>query len=106
MTFRRRITLASAAAVAVAIVLASILIYILTSQQLHHQVDQQLRGRGRTVVFALRRSPAGDARVLRGADGGPFPGFVPGTTEPTGPDGFDAARSRPRHARDERSSRP
>ena len=45
MSFRRRITLASAAAVAIAVVLASVLTYVLTSDQLHGQVDAQLRNR-------------------------------------------------------------
>ena len=39
MSFRRRITLVSAAAVAIAVVLASLLTYVLTSNQLHSQVD-------------------------------------------------------------------
>ena len=46
MSFRRRITLVSAAAVAIAVVLASLLTYVLTSDQLHSQVDTQLRNRG------------------------------------------------------------
>jgi two-component system, OmpR family, sensor histidine kinase MprB len=46
VSFRRRITLASAAAVAVAVVLASMLTYVLTSHQLHTQVDSQLQNRG------------------------------------------------------------
>jgi two-component system sensor histidine kinase MprB len=45
MSFRRRIALVSAAAVAVAVVLASVLVYVLTSNQLHGQVDTQLRNR-------------------------------------------------------------
>ena len=45
MSFRRRITLVSAAAVAIAVVLASGLVYVLTSNQLHGQVDTQLRNR-------------------------------------------------------------
>ena len=45
MSFRRRITLVSAAAVAVAVLLASVLIYALTSNELHGQVDAQLRNR-------------------------------------------------------------
>ncbi len=53
MTFRRRITIVSAAAVAVAVVLASLLTYVLTSRQLHSQVDAQLRRRGREAT-ALR----------------------------------------------------
>jgi two-component system sensor histidine kinase MprB len=50
MTFRRRITLVSAAAVAIAVVLASALVYVLTSQQLHSQVDGQLRNRTQEVT--------------------------------------------------------
>jgi two-component system sensor histidine kinase MprB len=45
MSFRMRITLVSAAAVAVAVLLASVLVYVLTSNQLHGQVDAQLRNR-------------------------------------------------------------
>ena len=49
MSFRRRIAIASAAAVAIAVVLASGLIYVLTSDQLHSQVDEQLHNRARTA---------------------------------------------------------
>lgn len=52
MTFRRRITLVSAAAVAVAVLLASGLTYVLTSGQLRNQIDQQLRDR----AFAIPRA--------------------------------------------------
>jgi len=45
MSFRRRITLVSAAAVAIAVVLASLLTYVLTSDQLRSQLDTQLRHR-------------------------------------------------------------
>jgi two-component system sensor histidine kinase MprB len=45
MSFRRRITLVSAVAVAVAVVLASGLTYLLTYHQLRGQVDTQLRDR-------------------------------------------------------------
>jgi two-component system, OmpR family, sensor histidine kinase MprB len=54
MTFRRRITIVSAAAVALAVVLASLLTYVLTSRQLHSQVDTQLRERGREVSSLQR----------------------------------------------------
>ena len=54
MSFRRRIALASAAAVAIAVVLGSMLTYLLTSHQLHSQVDSQLRNRGRTADRLLR----------------------------------------------------
>ncbi|HEY2282582.1 MAG TPA: HAMP domain-containing sensor histidine kinase [Solirubrobacteraceae bacterium] len=45
MSFRRRITFASATAVAVAVLLASALVYVLTSNELHGQVDAQLSNR-------------------------------------------------------------
>jgi two-component system, OmpR family, sensor histidine kinase MprB len=47
MSFRRRITIVSAAAVAIAVVLAAVLTYVLTSDQLHRQVDTQLSQRAR-----------------------------------------------------------
>jgi two-component system sensor histidine kinase MprB len=47
MSFRRRITIVSAAAVAIAVVLASILTYLLTSAELHKQIDTQLTQRAR-----------------------------------------------------------
>ncbi len=47
MSFRRRITIVSAAAVAIAVVLASLFVYVLTSNQLHSQVDNQLRDHAR-----------------------------------------------------------
>jgi two-component system sensor histidine kinase MprB len=52
MSFRRRITLVSAAAVAVAVVLASVLVYVLTSDQLHSQVDRQLAARAALIKLA------------------------------------------------------
>jgi sensor histidine kinase regulating citrate/malate metabolism len=61
MTFRRRITLVSAAAVAIAVVLASLLTYVLTSHQLHSQVDAQLRDRARETA-ALQRFLARDGQ--------------------------------------------
>jgi two-component system, OmpR family, sensor histidine kinase MprB len=53
VSFRRRITFASAAAVAIAVVLASILIYVLTSDQLHNQVDTQLRAKALAATHRL-----------------------------------------------------
>jgi sensor histidine kinase regulating citrate/malate metabolism len=57
VSFRRRITLVSAAAVAVAVVLASLLTYLLTSHQLHSQVDSQLSSRADSLKF-VARNPA------------------------------------------------
>ena len=72
MSFRRRITLVSAAAVAIAVVLASLLTYLLTSHQLHSQVDAQLRDRGREST-----------RLLRFLDEGGIQTHRAGTAEPT-----------------------
>ena len=63
MTFRRRITLVSAAAVAVAVVLASLLTYVLTSHQLHNQLDAQLRNRGREAASLQRFLARGGAQT-------------------------------------------
>ncbi len=72
MSFRRRITLASAAAVAIAVVLASLLTYLLTSHQLRGQVDAQLRSRADSLRF-VARSPARPTRsallrLIKGQD--------------------------------------
>ena len=58
MSFRRRIALLAAAAVAVAVVLASALTYLLVAHQLHGQLDSQLRDRSRNVPFLVRREAA------------------------------------------------
>jgi two-component system, OmpR family, sensor histidine kinase MprB len=70
MTFRRRITIVSAAAVAVAVVLASLLVYVLTSDQLHRQVDSQLRNRGREATRLLTYLNRHGGRVVRTGPGG------------------------------------
>jgi two-component system, OmpR family, sensor histidine kinase MprB len=57
MSFRRRITFASAAAVAVAVLLASVLVYVLTSNELHGQVNSQLRSRSDNLRL-IERHPA------------------------------------------------
>jgi two-component system sensor histidine kinase MprB len=61
MSFRRRITLVSAAAVAIAVVLASVLTYLLTSHQLRGQVDTQLSSRADSLRF-VAHSPARHSR--------------------------------------------
>jgi two-component system sensor histidine kinase MprB len=57
MSFRRRITLVSSAAVAIAVVLASLLTYLITSHQLRGQVDTQLSNRADNLSL-VARSPA------------------------------------------------
>jgi two-component system sensor histidine kinase MprB len=71
VSFRGRIALAAAAAVAIAVVLASLLVYLLTANQLHSQVDNQLRSRAHETrrlerlfaVGALRIGPNGAASI-------------------------------------------
>jgi two-component system, OmpR family, sensor histidine kinase MprB len=65
MSFRRRVTFASAAAVAVAVLLASVLVYVLTSNELHGQVDAQLRSRSDNLRLIERHpSRRHDDRLL------------------------------------------
>ncbi len=63
MTFRRRIALVSAAAVAIAVVLASLLVYVFTSDQLHSQVDNQLRSRAHETNRLKRLFAAANIKV-------------------------------------------
>jgi two-component system, OmpR family, sensor histidine kinase MprB len=69
MSFRRRITLVSAAAVAIAVVLASVLTYLLVSHQLRGQVDSQLRTRSDGLRLIASSAPDGlstrDERYLK-----------------------------------------
>jgi two-component system sensor histidine kinase MprB len=65
MSFRRRITLVSAAAVAVAVVLASLLVYVFTANQLHSQVDNQLRNQARETNRLKRLFAAANIKVNR-----------------------------------------
>jgi two-component system sensor histidine kinase MprB len=85
VSFRRRITLVSAAAVAIAVVLASLLTYLLTSHQLHSQVDAQLRDRGRESTRLLRFLDAGGVQTHRTGTAEPFGlALGAGTTGRTG----------------------
>jgi two-component system, OmpR family, sensor histidine kinase MprB len=63
MSFRRRITFVSAAAVAIAVVLASLLVYVLTADQLHSQVDNQLRNRAHETNRLKRLFAAANIKV-------------------------------------------
>jgi two-component system sensor histidine kinase MprB len=78
MSFRRRIALVSAAAVAIAVVLASLLTYALVSEQLHSQVDTQLGNRGREAGGLVRFLDQGARSTAAGARGAvsPLPPLV------------------------------
>ncbi|MHB8532020.1 MAG: sensor histidine kinase, partial [Solirubrobacteraceae bacterium] len=75
--FRRRIALVSAAAVAIAVLLAAGLTYFLTSNQLHGQIDNQLHSRAHEAralrrlfaVGALKAGANGSYSVSLGAAG-------------------------------------
>jgi two-component system, OmpR family, sensor histidine kinase MprB len=74
VSFRRRIVLATGVAVSVAIVLASVAVYVFVRAQLRDQVDAELR-RLSGAVFAIRIKGAASAPALPGgnAASGPFP---------------------------------
>ena len=74
MTFRHRITLVATAAVAIAVLVASVLTYLLVSDQLHRQIDNSLRETAAGVqrgVTSLRRSNGTVSLLLP-------PGVAPG----------------------------
>ena len=112
MSFRGRIALAAAAAVAIAVVLASLLVYLLTANQLHSQVDNQLRSRAHETrrlerlfaVGALKIGPNGAASIVLSAPGA----FAIAAKEAESdistklrakPQGLEARRQRSRRAR-------
>ena len=69
MSFRRRIALLAAAAVAIAVVLASALTYLLVAHQLRGQVDTQLRDRSHNAVFRIQHEAgAGLVPFLEGGE--------------------------------------
>jgi len=92
MSFRRRITIVSAAAVAIAVILASLLTYVLTSQQLRSQVDTQLQHRAREAsglerFLSIRKHPHLFGRLP------PSPEEVRGYQQLVGASGTILARS-------------
>jgi two-component system sensor histidine kinase MprB len=92
MSFRRRITLVSAAAVAIAVVLASLLTYVLTSNQLHSQVDTQLRDRA-SAAGELQRFLGGRSHPHLFGRLPPGPGQVRGYQQVVSSSGTILARS-------------
>jgi two-component system sensor histidine kinase MprB len=64
MTFRHRITLVATAAVAVAVLVASALTYLLVSDQLHRQIDSSLRDTASGLQRALLAHRPGAPTVL------------------------------------------
>jgi two-component system sensor histidine kinase MprB len=82
MSFRRRITLLSAAAVAIAVVLASALTYLLASNQLYSQLDSQLRDRAQPLLSRFERPPRSLSRL--GSRRRAFGGIPPGPDQVRG----------------------
>ena len=81
MTFRRRLTVGSAAAVAVAVALASVVVYVIVRSELRGQVDDALRDRleqlltPRSVTF--QATPGGIRVLVPPPDvAGESPGYV------------------------------
>lgn len=67
MSFRRRIAMVSATAVAIAVVLASAVAYVLVSDLLHDQVDSQLNQRAQGVRHHLTYGPGAPPRPVDAA---------------------------------------
>ena len=67
MTLRRRLALLSALAVAVTVVIASVLVYALVRSQLRGNIDDELSGQAGDIVTRAERGPA--------FEGGPPPGI-------------------------------
>ena len=59
MSFRRRITLVSATAVAIAVIVGSCLTYVLVRDQLRGQIDSSLRGFGVAIQTSAKNLPPG-----------------------------------------------
>jgi two-component system sensor histidine kinase MprB len=78
MSFRARLALVAAAAVALAVVLASVVVYVLVRNQLRGTVDAALRDRAAEISrFPLHAFRAGDQAFLeRGPGLGEAPGYV------------------------------
>jgi two-component system sensor histidine kinase MprB len=81
VSFRRRSALLAAAAVAIAVVLASALTYLLVAHQLREQVDTQLRDRSHNALFRIQHEAAAGLEPLLGGGeaqrGNPFGNLPP-----------------------------
>ncbi|HSZ68787.1 MAG TPA: HAMP domain-containing sensor histidine kinase [Solirubrobacteraceae bacterium] len=86
MNFRRRVALLAAAAVAVAVLLASALSYLLVAHQLRGQVDAQLRDRAHDAAFLFRHvaSNSSSAPLLLGTTPRQLLGLPPRPNEVRG----------------------
>jgi two-component system sensor histidine kinase MprB len=78
MSFRTRLALVASAAVALAVVLASVVVYVVVRDQLRAPVDAALKDRAAEISrFPLRAFQAGDQAFLeRGPGLGEAPGYI------------------------------
>jgi two-component system sensor histidine kinase MprB len=77
MSFRARLALVAAAAVALAVLLASAVVYIVVRDELRGTVDDALRDRAAEISrFPLRAIQEGDRPVLEGPGLGGAPGYI------------------------------
>jgi two-component system sensor histidine kinase MprB len=77
MSFRARLALVAAAAVALAVLVASAVVYIVVRDELRGTVDDALRGRAAEISrFPLRAIQEGDRPVLEGPGLGGAPGYI------------------------------
>jgi two-component system, OmpR family, sensor histidine kinase MprB len=77
MSFRARLALVAAAAVALAVLLASAVVYIVVRDELRGTVDDALRNRAAEISrFPLRAIQEGDRPVLEGPGLGGAPGYI------------------------------
>jgi two-component system sensor histidine kinase MprB len=74
MSFRTRLTIVAAAAVALAVLAASLVVFLVVRNQLRGQVDDALRGRARTIVSY--QGPGPGLHIEGGyVEGVPLPSF-------------------------------
>ena len=77
MSFRARLALVAAAAVALAVLLASAVVYVVVRDELRGTVDDALRDRAAEISrFPLRAIQEGDRPVLEGPGLGGAPGYI------------------------------
>jgi two-component system, OmpR family, sensor histidine kinase MprB len=77
MSFRARLALVAATAVALAVLLASAVVYIVVRDELRGTVDDALRDRAAEISrFPLRAIQEGDRPVLEGPGLGGAPGYI------------------------------
>jgi two-component system sensor histidine kinase MprB len=83
MTFRTRLALVAAAAVAISVVIASVVLYLVVRDQLRGQVDDTLKSRANAIAAAIARGPRGGPHPQQGPNGQLFLDWGPGVPNDT-----------------------